>query len=101
MPPPNQTQEAPEEREARLWGKKIDTWLRIAMVVVIAVLLIGLNYRVMQFIDVVFAADMGLPAANRVITKEVLMSLIGATVVQVGVATIAIVGYLFPKVRLD
>jgi len=35
--------------------------------------------------------------ADRVITANVFMSLIGATVVQVGVATVAIVSYLFPK----
>jgi len=35
--------------------------------------------------------------SDRAITASVFMSLIGATVVQVGVATIAIVSYLFPK----
>lgn len=38
-----------------------------------------------------------LKGEDRVITANVFMSLIGATVVQVGIAVVAIINYLFPK----
>lgn len=74
------------------------------MVWVIAGIFIGLNGAVMLFVYEAFLNDVAQMAANpplkpenRLITTEVVMSLIGATVVQVGVAVIAIVSYLFPK----
>jgi hypothetical protein len=74
------------------------------MVGVIAGIFIGLNYSVMSFVHEAFLQDLQQMAANpplkpadRLVTTNVLMSLVGATVVQVGVAVIAIVSYLFPR----
>jgi len=43
------------------------------------------------------AATPPMAAADRLITANVVMSLIGATVVQTGIGFIAITSYLFPK----
>lgn len=74
------------------------------MVLVIAAIFIGLNWAVIHFVEIAFDQDVALlkagtvkTPADRVITTNVFVSLIGATVVQVGVAIIAIVNYLFPK----
>ena len=82
-----------------------NTISRLLMVLVIAGIFIGLNWAVMSFVSEAFLNDVEQMKANpplikpsdRLITTEVVMSLIGATVVQVGVAVIAIVSYLFPK----
>lgn len=91
------------EGRAKVFGLYADTWSRIIMVLVIAAIFIGLNYKVMSFIEDVFKQDIAsmklASPPSRIVTTEVLMSLIGATVVQVGVATIAIVSYLFPKTK--
>ncbi len=65
---------------------------RTLMVWVIAIIFIGLN-------DVAQMAAKPplIKPEDRLITTETVMSLIGATVVQVGGAVIAIVAYLFPK----
>ncbi len=60
---------------------------------------------IMSFIHEAFRADLEpmrstnapMAATDRLVTTQLLMSLIGATVVQVGIATIAIVSYLFPR----
>jgi hypothetical protein len=92
-----------QDRRARRFGLYADTWARILIVVVIAAIFAGLNWEVMRFIERVFDADLvllkTLPASPRVVTTQVLIGLITATVVQVGVAIIAIVSYLFPKER--
>lgn len=58
----------------------------------------------MEFIKAALAQDMALmtgsppmAAADRLITPNVVISLIGATVVQTGAGFIAITSYLFPK----
>lgn len=93
-----------ERQRAEIDSIKANTNSRTLMVWVIAVIFIGLNGAVMLFVYVAFLNDVAQMAAtpplrpeNRLITTEVFMSLIGATVVQVGVAVIAIVSYLFPK----
>jgi sterol desaturase/sphingolipid hydroxylase (fatty acid hydroxylase superfamily) len=94
-----------QEKRARVWSMNADTFSRVFMVFIIAVIFVGLNYQVMRLVERGFDADMlmmqkfpqAFKPADRVITANVFMSLIGGTVVQVGVATIAIVSYLFPK----
>ena len=97
------------ESKARVFGLYGDTWARLLMVGVIAVIFVGLNYGVMHLVRDVFDSDIRflaekpptIKATERVVTTQLLMSLIGATVVQVGVALIAIVSYLFPKAKHD
>lgn len=90
-----------EEVRTKLLGQRADIVLRVLMVLVVAGIFIWLNYEVMKFIKAVFAADLAMlktsPAYVPIVKTEVLMSLIGATVIQVGVATITIMAYLFPK----
>ena len=91
---------------AKIFNLYADTWSRIGMVVVISIIFIGLNYKVMSFIDEAFKADIdliksksGFNLSDRLVNAQVIMGLIGATVVQVGVTVIAIVSYLFPKAK--
>ena len=95
-----------EARErAVVFGMYADTWSRVGMVAVMAIIFVGLNWLVIHFLNGAFAADVrmleskppALLAADRLVTSNVLMTLIGATVVQVGVSIAAIVSYLFPK----
>ena len=95
-----------EARErAVVFGMYADTWSRVGMVAVMAIIFVGLNWLVIDFLNGAFAVDVrmleskppALLAADRLVTSNVLMTLIGATVVQVGVAIAAIVSYLFPK----
>lgn len=98
-----QVSEAKER--AIVFGMYADTWSRIGMVIVMALIFIGLNWRVVGFLQDAFNADIRmleskpptLTAADRLVTPNVLMTLLGATVVQVGVSIAAIVSYLFPK----
>lgn len=93
------------EKRARLWSINADTFSRVFMVLVIAVIFVGLNWLVMRLVERAFDSAVQMmqkfpeefKPGDRVITANVFMSLIGATVVQVGVATVAIVSYLFPK----
>ena len=97
--------ELDQETRARILSINADTILRIVMGLVIAGIFIGLNFGVMKLVWHAFDADLSMmerfpqtfKPSDRAITASVFMSLIGATVVQVGVATIAIVSYLFPK----
>jgi hypothetical protein len=97
--------ELDQETRARVLSTNADTVLRIVMGLVIAGIFIGLNFGVMKLVWHAFDADLSMmekfpqvfKPSDRAITANVFMSLIGATVVQVGVATIAIVSYLFPK----
>jgi hypothetical protein len=92
--------------KAKAWGIHIDNFSRGALVVVMCILFIWLNRSVVNFVQVVFAEDVKhlskLAAGatpSRVVTTEVLMTLIGSTAVQVGAAILTIVAYLFPKNR--
>jgi hypothetical protein len=75
------------------------------MVAVIAGIFIGLNWAVMSMVGEAFAKDVEhlvakpplIQPGERIITTQVFISLIGATVVQVGIAIATIVAYLFPK----
>ena len=87
-------------------GMRADIWFRGAMVVVVAVLFIGLNSAVLFLIHTAYAQDVAdlaakppMPLSGRLVTTNVLLALIGATVVQTGAGFIAIVSYLFPKKR--
>ncbi|PRC91437.1 hypothetical protein [Solimicrobium silvestre] len=91
-----------EEAQAR--SLTADMIFRGIMVVVVCVIFSWLNWNVMSFVREAFASDnAGLIAkppmlpADRLITPNVVMAMIGATVVQTGIGFIAIMSYLFPK----
>ncbi len=96
-----------EEKEARsrILGRNVDTLGRGLLIIVMAVIFIWLNRSVMNFVTVAYDMDIKqmtktpviLKPTERLVTTEVILSMIGATVVQVGVAFVAIVSYLFPK----
>jgi hypothetical protein len=90
--------------EATAKGLRADILYRGCMVLVVTVMFIGLNASVMWFIKEAFFHDLASMAAtqptqhtDRLVTTNVLMALIGATVIQTGMGFIAIVSYLFPK----
>lgn len=90
--------------EATAQGMRADIWYRGLMLGVVALIFIGLNAAVMWFIRDAYLHDLAgmaakppLLASERLVTTNVLLSLVGATVVQTGVGFIAIVSYLFPK----
>ncbi|MDN4056066.1 hypothetical protein QPK32_23670 [Massilia sp. YIM B02763] len=81
-----------------------DIWLRGFMVAVVSSIFIWLNWQIIDLVRDAMQSDLAqmaakppLPATERLITSNVIMSLIGATVVQTGVGFIAITSYLFPK----
>lgn len=87
------------KRASILW----DIGLRACMVVVVSGIFIWLNWQVIDLVTDSLALDEKMLAAktispaDRLVTSNVVMSLIGATVVQTGVGFIAITSYLFPK----
>lgn len=97
------------QQRAMIWSTNADTISRAFMVLVTAGIFIWLNWAVMHLIARAFDQDMMMmqkfpqtfKPSDRVVSANVFMSLIGATVVQVGVAIIAIVSYLFPKSRAE
>lgn len=92
-----------EEAKARIRSMDTNTRVRLWMALVISSLFILLNAAVIFLIWNAFNADISLLREQliqndqRLITENVFMSLIGATVVQVGVTLVAIISYLFPK----
>ncbi len=92
-----------EEAKARIRSIDTNTKVRLWMALVISALFIILNAAVIFLIWNAFNADIALlrdkliENDQRLITENVFMSLIGATVVQVGVTLVAIISYLFPK----
>lgn len=92
-----------EEAKARIRSMDTNTRVRLWMALVISSLFILLNAAVIFLIWNAFNADISLLREKliqndqRLITENVFMSLIGATVVQVGVTLVAIISYLFPK----
>lgn len=70
---------------------------RKLMVYWIGGLFLVLNIAAMALVLWAFCRDAKLPISERLITTHVLLTLIGATIVQNGVGLIAILGYLFPK----
>ncbi|HLL18704.1 MAG TPA: hypothetical protein VK439_07975 [Rubrivivax sp.] len=94
--------------DATARGIRADIKFRGVMVGVMCLLFLGLNGAVMLVLYLAFQADMTLlqrtpplPAADRLVTANVLMALIGATVVQTGIGFVSIVSYLFPKREVD
>ena len=90
--------------EATAASMKWDIGFRALMLVVVCTIFVGLNWSVMAFVNHALAQDLAqmaamppMAAADRLITSNVVMSLIGATVVQTGIGFIAITSYLFPK----
>jgi len=87
------------KRASILW----DIGLRAFMVAVVSGIFIWLNWQVIEFVLGALALDEKMLAAktitpaDRLVTSEVMMALIGATVIQTGVGFIAITSYLFPK----
>jgi len=92
-----------EEAKARIRSMDTNTRVRLWMALVISSLFILLNAAVIFLIWNAFNADISLLREQliqnnqRLITENVFMSLIGPTVVQVGVTLVAIISYLFPK----
>lgn len=92
-----------EKQRAVIRSIDADTKTRLWVAGVMTVLFVGLNAAVIFLIWHAFAADVDLLKSKliqnnqRLITENVFMSLVGATVVQVGVTLVAITGYLFPK----
>ncbi|MBA3756741.1 MAG: hypothetical protein H0X02_11140 [Nitrosomonas sp.] len=99
----DQLGEINEEAKARIRSMDTNTRVRLWMALVISSLFILLNAAVIYLIWNAFNADISLLREQliqndqRLITENVFMSLIGATVVQVGVTLVAIISYLFPK----
>lgn len=95
--------EIKEEAMARIRSMDTNTRVRLWMALAISSLFILLNAAVIFLIWNAFNADISLLREKliqndqRLITENVFMSLIGATVVQVGVTLVAIISYLFPK----
>ena len=90
--------------DATARGIRADIKFRGIMVGVMCLLFLGLNGAVMLVLYLAFQADMtllermpALPAEDRLVTADVLMALIGATVVQTGIGFVTILSYLFPK----
>jgi hypothetical protein len=90
--------------KAHVFRVNADTWSRIAMIGCILIIFIGLNSAVMYFIFQAFEQDTArfqtvanLRPEDRLVTTSVVLSLIGATVVQVGSAIAMIALYLFPR----
>jgi hypothetical protein len=82
--------------DATAHGIRADVKFRGIMVGVMCLLFLGLNGAVMLVLYLAFQADMTLlqrtpplPAADRLVTADVLTALIGATVVQTGIASSA------------
>ncbi|QNA90312.1 hypothetical protein G4G28_20655 [Massilia sp. Dwa41.01b] len=86
-------------RASILW----DIVLRAFMVAVVSGIFIWLNWQVIDFVldglklDEKMLAAKSIVPADRLVTSEVMMALIGATVIQTGAGFIAITSYLFPK----
>lgn len=92
-----------KEVDARIRSMDADTKVRSRMAVTIGLLFVALNAAVMVLVwnaiesDIALLRDKLIQNNQRLITENVFMSLIGATVVQVGITLVAITGYLFPK----
>lgn len=86
-------------RASILW----DIGLRAIMVAVVSGIFIWLNWQVIEFVvgglrlDEKMLVAKSITPADRLVTSEVMMALIGATVIQTGAGFIAITSYLFPK----
>lgn len=83
--------------------QKWDTHLRIALAIVLIMIFFFVNVGVGWLVHDAYSSELGLlklqkmSAADRTITPGVFMSLIGASVVQVGAGIATILTYLFPK----
>jgi len=92
-----------QEARARNLGTHADTFVRVVMAIAMIWLFFHLNTKVISLVQDAFNNDISLlrdkliQSDERLITENVFMSLIGSTVVQVGVTLVAITGYLFPK----
>jgi multisubunit Na+/H+ antiporter MnhB subunit len=92
-----------EVAKARIRSMDADVRVRVWMALIITLLFTVLNAAVIYLVWKAFNADISLLkdklilSDQRLITENVFMSLIGATVVQVGVTLVAITGYLFPR----
>ena len=95
---------SPIERQTTM-DIKIDRWLRVGMVVVMLGVFVGLDWIVLGMVQVAVAYDAQYIAAKlilpnqRLISENVYMRLISATVLQAAVVMIFITNYLFPNRR--
>lgn len=83
---------------------RADISLRWAMIALVGIIFLALNFGVVWLVYSALQIDIDMlratkpiDPADRLITPQVIMALIGATVVQTGLGFIAITSYLFPK----
>ncbi len=92
-----------QRTRAQIQGIKHDNFLRIVLVLAMITLFVALNFFVIDLIsraldvDVAMIQQKQITPADRLITDNVLVSLIGATVVQLGAVILAMAHYFFPK----
>lgn len=95
--------EVDEETRARIRSIDADTRVRVRISAALVGLFILLKAAVIWLVWHALQEDIALLKATtiepegRLITENVFLTLIGATVVQVGVILVAIAGYLFPR----
>lgn len=70
---------------------------RLAILGLMVYLFVRLNNNVMQLVNKAYLDDLSRSTDNRLITPDVIMSLIGATAAQVGISIVAIIKWLFPE----
>lgn len=95
---------SPIERQA-IEDMKIDRWLRVGMVAIMLGNFIGMEWTVLGMVQEAIANDAQYIAAKlilpdqRLISENVYVSLIGATVLQAAVVMVSITNYLFSNRR--
>lgn len=95
---------SPIERQA-IEDMKIDRWLRFGMVAIMLGNFIGMEWAVLGMVQEAIANDAQYIAAKlilpdqRLISENIYLSLIGATVLQAAVVMVSITNYLFSNRR--
>jgi hypothetical protein len=75
----------------------VTTFSRLAVVALMIYLFLRLNNNVMELVNRAYVDDIARDPERRVITPNVIVSLIGATAAQVGISIVAIIKWLFPQ----
>jgi hypothetical protein len=70
---------------------------RLAILCLMVYLFVRLNNNVMELVNRAYLDDTKRSFDSRLITPDVIMSLIGATAAQVGISIVAIIKWLFPE----
>ena len=95
---------SPIERQA-IVDMKIDRWLRAGMVAIMLGNFIGMEWTVLGMVQEAIANDAQYTAAKlilpdqRLISENIYLSLIGATVLQAAAVMVSITNYLFSNRR--